>query len=234
MQAEEYDLSLRLLEGGWEVRRFDNLLVKHLKTPGARVATRTTRLDVRNNLMLALRRFPKKWAFKFAIDWMRRYYWIASSKGWEHRIAFAQGVVQGWAKWLKPGSRQAVSLTTFERFARIKQIHSRFDSIVRETGCTSVLLIDVGKNILPYYLAAKNARVKIIAIADPKFTHKNRKYRGIPIVDDESARLLMFDVAVVSNLSPVHAENRATAWRKITARPVYNFVEEAEALELAA
>ena len=46
MQAEEYALSMRLLRRGWDVRRYDDLHVTHLKTPGARVATRTTRLDV--------------------------------------------------------------------------------------------------------------------------------------------------------------------------------------------
>ncbi|HEY0008082.1 MAG TPA: glycosyltransferase, partial [Tepidisphaeraceae bacterium] len=33
MQAEEYDLSLKLLDAGWRVRTFDDLHVMHLKTP---------------------------------------------------------------------------------------------------------------------------------------------------------------------------------------------------------
>src|SRR5438105_3645348 len=50
MQAEEYDLSLRLLDAGWSVRTFDDLHVKHLKTPGARYSERGKQFDVRNNL----------------------------------------------------------------------------------------------------------------------------------------------------------------------------------------
>ena len=58
MQAEEYVLSLRLMDAGWEVRGFDDMHVTHLKTPGARVSRRSTRLDVRNNLVLIGRHFP--------------------------------------------------------------------------------------------------------------------------------------------------------------------------------
>src|SRR5438477_532540 len=49
MQCEEYDRSLRLLDGGWRVRTFADHHVAHLKTPTARASARTTRLDVRNN-----------------------------------------------------------------------------------------------------------------------------------------------------------------------------------------
>src|SRR5437762_11002823 len=59
MQAEEYDLSLRLLDAGWSVRTFDDLHVTHLKTPGARYSERVTQFDVRNNLVLVARYFPE-------------------------------------------------------------------------------------------------------------------------------------------------------------------------------
>src|SRR5687767_2592086 len=42
MQAEEYDLSLRLLAAGWEVKAFDDLHISHLKTPTARSSSRVT------------------------------------------------------------------------------------------------------------------------------------------------------------------------------------------------
>ena len=88
MQAEEYDLSLRLLDAGWQVRRFTDLRVHHLKTSGARLPARTTRLDVRNNLLVIARRFPRQWIMPYALDWMLRYRWIARNKGWRHRAAF--------------------------------------------------------------------------------------------------------------------------------------------------
>ncbi len=95
MQAEEYDLSLRLLDAGWDVRRFDDLHVRHLKTPAARQPTRTSRLDARNNLMVATRYLPRRWVVPFAVDWARRYWWIAATKGPGHRRATAVGLAQG-------------------------------------------------------------------------------------------------------------------------------------------
>jgi len=39
-------------------------------------------------------------------------------------------------------------------------------------------------------------------------------------VTDDAARRLSFDAAIVSNLSPVHAASRASAWAALTDRPV--------------
>ncbi len=89
MQAEEYDLSLRLLNAGWRVQRFTDLRVQHLKTLSARQPARTTRLDVRNNLLVIARRFPREWVRPYAIDWMRRYRWIAQNQG----VAASNGVL---------------------------------------------------------------------------------------------------------------------------------------------
>ncbi len=66
MAAEEYDLSLRLLDAGWSIRRFDDLRVTHRKTPAARMPERVAELDVRNNLLLIARYFPGEWVVPFA------------------------------------------------------------------------------------------------------------------------------------------------------------------------
>src|SRR5687768_8233700 len=79
MQAEEYDLSLRLLAAGYDVRTFDDLHVTHLKSPTARASERVTRFDVRNNLVLITRYFPRQWVIPFAKDWLRRYRLIANA-----------------------------------------------------------------------------------------------------------------------------------------------------------
>src|SRR5689334_20913811 len=89
MAAEEYDLSLRLLDAGWEVQSFADLHVTHLKTPGSRFLRRITRLDTRNNTLLALRYFPDPWRSLYAAEWLQRYRLIASAKG--HRSAFWRG-----------------------------------------------------------------------------------------------------------------------------------------------
>ncbi len=234
MQAEEYDLSLRLIEAGWDIRRFEDLRVSHLKTPGARQPTRTTRLDVRNNLTLITRYFPRQWMYPFAIDWMRRYRWIAKEKGWRHHLAFWRGLIEGLLRSLRPGHRRAISLAVFERFARIRDIRQQLDRAVKAGGYRSIILIDVGKNILPYYLAAASAGIEILAIADPRLARHHRCYRGIPIVDDAQAQQLNFDAAVIANLSPVHAADRRKTWRKSIRRPVLDLFEQPQTLALVA
>jgi len=223
MQAEEYDLSLRLLDAGWSIRRFDDLHVTHLKTPSARSSTRTTRLDVRNNLLLATRHFPDRWVFPFAWDWMRRYYYIAAAKG--HRIAYMQGLLSGIARVMRDVRRRPVSDETFEQFARLEQTHQRMARAQRAFNLQRVLFVDLGKNILPYWKAARACGIEIVAIADQRLAHPGRRYRGIPVLHDAAAADLEFDAAIVSNLSPVHAAARTQAWRRRDDRPVIDLFE---------
>ena len=223
MQAEEYDLSLRLMDAGWDVRTFDDLHVTHLKTPAARFSKRVTRLDVRNNLVLASRHFPEKWVRPFAIDWMKRYYFIAAAKG--HRTAYFAGLAQGLARVVLSGKRKAIADATFERFARIDEIERRFRQAQRQLNLRSVLFVDLGKNILPFWLAAQACGLNIVAIADRNLGRSRRRYRGIPIVADDIARNLEFDAAIVSNLSPVHAHGARDRWRAIDDRLVIDLFE---------
>src|SRR5438445_6570712 len=93
MAAEEYDLSLRLLDGGWRVRTFADMGVTHLKTPGSRFPARIARLDARNNVLLAMRYFPELWRMKYVSAWLERYRLMAA--GNRTRRAFWLGAVQG-------------------------------------------------------------------------------------------------------------------------------------------
>jgi hypothetical protein len=217
MQAEEYDLSLRLLDAGWDIRRFVDLQVHHLKTSVARQSARIMELDVRNNLMLIARRFPTRWVWPYAMEWMRRYYLIAASGG---RIpAYVAGLARGIADAPRT-PRRPVNEQTFERFARIDETRRRLAQLVTHGKVRRILFIDLGKNILAYRLAARACGVEIVAIAEPRVAPLGRRFRGIRIVDDDTARGLDFDVAVLSNLSPAHAARRQREWKDLTAKPV--------------
>jgi GT2 family glycosyltransferase len=222
MQAEEYDLSLRLLQAGWEIRTFDDLHVSHLKTPNARRSWRTMRLDVRNNFIVATRYFPREWMPRFTLDWMKRYCFIAAAK--QQRSAFWIGLAQGAIASLRPGSRSPTNAEVFERFTRMNQIEESLRNAASEHALRSVLFVDYGKNILPYWLAAQKLNLNIVAIADGRMPSGTR-YRGIPIVNDSIARRLDFDAAIVSNSSPVHAQNRAQLWRTLDSRPVLELID---------
>ncbi len=218
MAAEEYVLSLRLMDAGWDIRRFDDLHVTHLKTPSARNSRRITRLDVRNNITLAMRLFPPQWAVLYAAEWTARYRLIAASK--KHRLSFLAGMIQGIWRSVQFWKRTPIDEWTFEAFARIAETRERLELAKQQHNLKTILLLDYGKNLYAYWQAARDLGLDIIAIADNRLHGPNRKYRGIPIIDDTTARSLHFDAAIVSNLSPVHARNRAAAWGHMDIRPV--------------
>jgi GT2 family glycosyltransferase len=224
MQAEEYDLSLRLLEGGWKVRTFDDMHVEHLKSPQARLSARTMRLDVRNNLYLALRRFPLDAVLPMGLDWMQRYWWIASTK--KLRGSFVYGLLDGCLRSILRPRRAPVSDDTFEAFAKLAETQRRMAAAVARDGLRRVLLIDAGKNLHAYWRAARTLGVEIVAIADANLASPARRYHGIRIVDDATARTLRFDAAIISNLSPVHASARCYQWRIAQDRPVIDLFED--------
>ena len=104
--------SLRLMQAGWNLRTFDDLHVRHLKTPSARRSWRTMRLDVRNNLIVAMRYFPRHWRRQFAWDWMRRYYHITAKKN--QRSAFVVGLMQGIWRCVESRRRATVGEIVFD------------------------------------------------------------------------------------------------------------------------
>jgi hypothetical protein len=129
--------------------------------------------------------------------------------------------------------RQAVSDAAFEDFAQLRAIRQQFADAVRARGIRSVLLIDVGKNVLAYWLATQACGLRIVAIADQRLSKPGRRYRGISVVDDMAAQSLCFDAAVIANTSPVHAQMRAAQWRQRGPRPVINLFETASVTAVA-
>jgi hypothetical protein len=227
MQAEEYDLSLRLLDAGWAVKRFDDLHVVHLKSSTARRPGRVMRLDVRNNMILARRYFPRQWIKPFQQDWMTRYYKIAAAR--KQRMSFFAGALQGFVSSRLQHKRKPISDAAFEAFAKIKEIKARLHLAQQNLDLKSMIFVDLGKNVLAYWMAAQGLGIDIVAIADQKLgaadTKRARRYRGIPIVDDEEAQTYAADAVLIANLSPVHARQRRRQWRAIAHRPVIDLFE---------
>jgi GT2 family glycosyltransferase len=224
MAAEEYDLALRLLDAGWKIKRFDDLCVTHLKTPQSRFPSRIMRLDVRNNLTLIGRYFPDQWFRPFAMDWAKRYRMIAKVNG--SMQAYYTGLATGLIRLFRRPDRRPMRAAAFETFAKIERIQNLMNSMPKK-----ILLIDLGKNIYPYWLAAKRNGLEIVAIADAKLGGHGFKYRGIPVLDDSTAEKLAFDAAVVSNLSPIHAALRCGIWKSKTDRPVFDLLQESRISE---
>jgi len=230
MQAEEYDLSLRLLDADWQVQTFDDLHVHHAKSPATRSSRQKMQLDVRNNLLLVLRRFPDEWRDPYLKDWMTRYWAMASQS--QRRTAAACGFAAGVARHLATLTDQPISDRAFEQFARINQTQTLMLGAARHFNLKRVVLVDWGKNLLAYRLACENAGVNVVAIADENFAGQH--YGDWPIITDAQARAMDVDGAIVANLSPVHAAARLAAWRESSPVPVIDLFEQEREAAVAA
>jgi hypothetical protein len=116
----------------------------------------------------------------------------------------------------------------------IEQIRIRLARARRENNIRSIVLIDVGKNLYAYWLAAQKLNLRIVAIADANLAREGRRYRGIPVVDDAAVRELQFDAAIVANISPAHSPMLKSAWRGMERRPVIDLFESAQIQSVAA
>jgi glycosyltransferase involved in cell wall biosynthesis len=238
MQAEEYDLSFRLLEAGFSVERFWDLPLTHLKTPNARIGQRTTALDVRNNLFLLARYMPQSLAEQLAADWMSRYWMMAEVRDYAldnvphptfgtHREAFLQGAGEGLNRWKsqRGNGQRILSDTTIERIFKFRKLRERMAHMKQRTGAQKIVFAEFGKNMLAYWMAAQDAGLEVLAILDDRLaedgaggpSEKPREYRGIPIVATMPAGA---DAIVLANMSPVQAPTRAAALRRVQRVPV--------------
>lgn len=223
MQAEEYDLSFRLLQSGMQVEVFADLAVEHLKSPVARRSERTTQYDIRNNLRVIGRYLPQPWADIYARDWIRRYSWMAESAG--HATAYRQGLSRGKRlaraerKLFKPWRMGDAALEAAFSWQFVERKMGELAAI----GVGRVILADLGKNAYAFVRGAAERGVQIAALADNRFAHEARRYRGIHILTLDEALRKPADAVVISNTSYVHAERRAADIAQRTSLPVHNW-----------
>ncbi|MFQ5806048.1 MAG: glycosyltransferase family 2 protein [Phycisphaerae bacterium] len=225
MQAEEYDLSFRLLQAGWRVEIFADLQVDHLKSPHARQSEQTTFYDVRNNLRVIARYLPRPYADVYREDWLQRYRWIAEQPG--HAAAFARGASIG--RWRAGADRWThrrwrLGPDVLEQVFCWSSIERRMKRLASQ-GLRRIVLADLGKNVYAFRRGAAAAGLKVLAIADDLLAAAGRAYRGIPIVTTEAALELGAENYVVSNTSYAHAERRWKGLSGRTSKPVYNWFE---------
>ena len=156
------------------------------------------------------------------MSWLGRYWTIASRHG--QRISFsAQDWWRAWAA--TKCKRKPVSAVTFEQFSRVGEIRRAMRQVRREYRLRSILLVDVGKNVLAYQLAAQACGLR-------HCRHRGQSTRGtafggVRIVDDTTARRMAFDGVIIANSSPAHAGKRAAKWRAMDVRPVIDLLVSA-------
>ena len=247
MQAEEYDLSFRLLAAGYSVQRFWDMPLMHLKTPGARIGQRTTRLDVRNNLYVLARYVPEPLCHQFAADWLARYWLMATQRDQEqgvhpvhgsHKAAYVKGAAQGLGEWAKErnAGRLLLGAPTIEKIFKFRAIEERMARAKEKAGLRRIAFADLGKNMLPFYRAAENLGLEAVVVLDEQLAGGNREseYRGIPVVNYAEfmcrAHHETVDALVLTAISPVHAQRRSAALRRVFQLPVIDLFSRRDAL----
>jgi GT2 family glycosyltransferase len=225
MQAEEYDLSFRLMQAGWKVEVCGDLQVDHLKSPQARRSERTTFQDVRNNLRVIARYLPGPYAEIYRQDWLQRYRWFAERAG--HITAFERGQAAG--RWLGRNERHAfrprrLTANVLERVFCWSRIEQRMRHLATQ-GARRIVLLDLGKNVHAFWRGARAAGLEVLAIADDAVAAAGRSYRSVAVVTAQEATALGPHAYVVSNTSYVHADRRWREWISRTSKPVHNWFE---------
>ncbi|MBW7905033.1 MAG: glycosyltransferase [Phycisphaerae bacterium] len=233
MAAEEYDLSFKLLAGGWGVETFDDLHVEHLKSPAGRRSDRIACYDIRNNLRVVARYLGGEHAAAYRHDWMLRYRWLAERHG--HETANARGERAGRFRALIDSCTRQRRLPPWalEGVFGWSAIERRLRALA-ESGARRIVLADWGKNVYAFVRGARAAGLEICAIADDRFAAPGRCYRGLPIVQVDEALGLAVHAWVVSNTSFVHADVTAAALRARTPLPVLNWYGLARSDSLSA
>jgi GT2 family glycosyltransferase len=226
MQAEEYDLSLRLMNAGYRVRRCVDCVVEHRKTKQSRSAWRTTRLDVRNNLLVLARNIPAERMVDVASGWLKRYWWMSRMQN--RRGAFLCGVVQGVVQgvWEMLKNRRGVSQDVADRFFMTQEIRGALAKVVRkptvrvyagelqvptggegEIRPTRVAVLGLGKNAVEVIRVARDMGMEVVAVVDDAMAKAcgGSEFAGVPVVSKAGLEAMRLDVAVVGHASPVLA-----------------------------
>jgi len=223
MQAEEYDLAFRLADAGWDVEVFDDLQVEHGKADIAGRSDRKVYYEARNHLRVLARYLPSPYAALYRLDCVQRNEWLAAREGENHLRAYHRGRLAGDLHGVverRTYHRNRLTEPAFERFFRWSEIRWRMTELW-QAGANRLLFADLGKNIYPFHLAARQLGLDVVAIADDQFAAAGRDYRGTPILPVAEALKLAFDAVVISNTGPVHAAHTAACVSLKTSSPIH-------------
>ncbi len=224
MQAEEYDLSFRIAAAGYRVETFDDLHVRHLKTPASRYGGTTAYYDTRNNIVVACRYLCGEWLEVYLTDWLQRYAWLSTTS--DNTGPFLRGAAAGlWRAARDRLAGRAIPLPphVFERSFRVHEIRQRMLAL-RDSGVRRILLGDFGKNVFAFWRGARLAGLEMVAVANDTFGRAlARRYRGVPIRPTDEAIRLEYDAIIIANTSYAHAARRTEELAARTERPVHDW-----------
>ncbi len=208
-QAEEYELAIRLIDAGYHLHRFEDLVYCHKKSvAGARPSAQVHRLDMRNNLVIADRYLPTKLRRAYQRDWTMRYGAIAKHKGFAKAAKRGLWEARIWSAWESLRHRKPAGEKTIEAVFALDQQAQLVANWATQHRIRRVVIADFSKNLYATYRACKNANLNIEAVADNNTAFSGMRYRGTWIKDDPCAFGTSSDGVVLSNVNPAQIDAR--------------------------
>lgn len=219
-QAEEYDLTFRILARGWRVDRFEDVVFRHEKVPGGRTGELTHRMDVRNNLILVERFLPPPARRAYRHDWIRRYVALARHDG--HADAARRGLCEAvvWARRERSVGRQTLPPAALEAAFGFEAQARRVAQWCGEHQVRRAAIADFGKNIYATYAACRSAGVELMGLVDDRPAFRGMRYRGLSLVNPADVGALGVDGVVVANVNPAQVDTVAERVRQHFKGPV--------------
>lgn len=219
-QAEEYDLSFRILRLGHRIERFEDVIYRHDKVPGGRSGALVHRMDLRNNLILVERYLPESLRRHYWHDWLRRYAALARHNGHEAaaKRGFAEALV--WARREREVGRQTLDDPTIEQVFELRSQARAVEEWKQLHGLRTVAIADFSKNVFATYAACGFASLEVLALVDDRAVFVGSHYRGIPILDPRALATLKPDGVVISNTNPAQVESKAQQVTQVFSGPV--------------
>ena len=224
-QAEEYDLSFRILKRGHRIERFEDVVFRHDKAPGGRSSALVHRMDLRNNLIVIERFLPKGLRHAYRHDWVRRYSALARQDGHGDAAKTAMFEALVWSRRERSVGRQTLDDETVERIFGLKAQADAVAAWRARHGMRRVVVGDFGKNTFATFRACGLAGLEVVALADERDAFAGMRYRGVPILKPAEALVRGVDGVVMSNVNPAQVEARARQVHERFAGPVLTLWE---------
>ena len=219
-QAEEYDLSFRILRAGHAIERFEDVVFRHEKVTGGRSPALVHRMDLRNNLILVERYLPKSLRRPYRHDWVRRYTALARHDG--EASAAKTGLYEAlvWSRRERAVGRQTLDDATLEVIFGFRAQAEAVAAWKAAHGVRRVVLADFSKNTYATYAACRAASLEILAVADDRPAFDGMIYRNLPVVPTSELNALAPDGVVISTTNPAQVAARAAQLKQSFAGPV--------------
>jgi GT2 family glycosyltransferase len=204
-KAGEYDFSFRILEAGYSIARFEDIVYRHDKVPTGRSAPLSHRMDLRNNLILVERYLPARLRRVYREDFTQRYTVIARHAGCARAAGRARWEAKAWRLREAAAGRQTLSPHTIED---VFQLESQAEAIAvwaKQNCIRRVAIADFSKNLYATFDGCRRAGLEISSIADNNEAFAGQWYRGVPVLPDEES-FNDLDGVVISNINPAQVD----------------------------